>query len=200
MPYPLRMADSQRASSSAPVRLLRVVMVGFLALAGCGGSSRDPKKANTLLQHGITAQSKGLLSEALSDYAAALKADPKNVFAQYNIGVVHQQNGELAAARDAYTKALKIDPNYKSALFNLAVLETPTNPQRAIALYRQLLVQHPEDAGVHHNLGLVLKATGHDAEGQAELDKAIQLDPSQASRGSTTTTTTAAKAPTSVRK
>ena len=80
-------------------------------------------------------------------------------------------------------------------MFNLAIVRTGPNAQEAVALYRHLLALAPDDANGHLNLGFLLLSVGQTTEGNAELDRAISLDPKLASRrppqtpaGATTTT------------
>jgi tetratricopeptide (TPR) repeat protein len=49
--------------------------------------------------------------------------------------------------------------------------------QEAIDLYRKDLSFEPNNAAAHYNLGILLRIQGKAAEGEAEIAKAIQLDP-----------------------
>jgi len=170
-----------------------LAVVTGVMVAACGsskktGTTTTTTPADKLIQSGITAESHGDKASALADYQAALKADPLSNIAYYDLGVIYQQDNDAADARANYQKALLIDPTYKSALFNLAILDTPTDPTTAVSLYDQLLTINPNDTNVLFNLGLLLRNTGQAAQGNADLAKAIRLDPSLASRIPTTTT------------
>lgn len=134
------------------------------------------------LQQGLAAQSAGRLDEARALYQKAIDQDPTNKLAYYNLGVIYQQLGAVKETRDAYGHALQIDAKYQPALFNLAVLETPLRPAEAVSLYQKILAINPNDANVHLNLGLLFKQIGRGPEGDAELAKALQLNPALASR------------------
>jgi tetratricopeptide (TPR) repeat protein len=73
---------------------------------------------------------------------------------------------------------LAIDPAFEPALFNLAILvKAKGNNTEAISLYQRAIAAAPKDAAAHLNLGLLLRATGHVSQGNAEVKKAISLNP-----------------------
>jgi Tfp pilus assembly protein PilF len=135
-----------------------------------------------LVAQGLNAQSIGQTQQATQDYLAAIAKDPTNKFAHYDLGVIYQSQHDATNAAIEYNKALLIDPKYQPALFNLAVLQTSSDPQTAIGLYRRLLQINANDPNVNFNLGLVLISNGQPAEGHADLQKAIQISPSLRSR------------------
>jgi Tfp pilus assembly protein PilF len=95
---------------------------------------------------------------------------------------VHHQAGRNGEAEAEYRAAIRTDPNFASALFNLAILRTEADPDEAEELYRSVLTLQPDNASAHLNLGFLLIEHGEEGDGQAELDEAVQLDPSLASR------------------
>jgi Tfp pilus assembly protein PilF len=73
---------------------------------------------------------------------------------------------------------LTIDPKYNPALFNLAILtDAAGDPTAAADLYRRAAAANPSDASSHFNLGLLLLRLGKTAQGNAEITKAIKLNP-----------------------
>ena len=192
---------------SPALNLVALVLAAILALAGCTSSkdngtspSASASKIAKLLQDGVVAQTSGNLDLARSKYLEVVNLDPTNKVAHYDLGVIYQQLNSVDEAATEYNKAIAIDKNYKSAIFNLAVLETNRNRTHAIELYRTLLKLNPKDANVHFNLGLVLKAVGQTAQGQAELNTAFRLNPALRKRLSSTSpaaSTTPASSPTS---
>lgn len=178
---------------AAAALLLVVAVAGVLVLRGGNDDTPEPKvttnstspatdAAAGLVEQGLAAQGAGRLDEARGLYQKAIDQDPTNKLAYYNLGVIYQQLNAVNDARAAYRHALQIDAKYQPALFNLAVLETPVNRTEAVSLYQQILAINPNDANVHLNLGLLLKQMGRNSEGDAELAKALQLDPGLASR------------------
>jgi tetratricopeptide (TPR) repeat protein len=160
------------------LRLSACGMATVLVLLGaaCGSEADD------LLTRALAAHAEGDLDTAERLYGEVLDDEPKNVFAHYNIGLIHQTRGKKDAAVVAYGKALEADPNFVPALFNLAVVRSETAPGEAIELYRGVISLQPDYAAAHLNLGFLLKANGKAPEGEKELKKAVELDPTLSSR------------------
>ncbi len=178
--------------------LIALAVVTALAIPACGSSKKSASTTTTtpadgLIQAGVTAGDHGNTAAAIADYRAALKANPLSNIAYYDLGVIYQQKGDATDARTSYQKAILINPTYKSALFNLAILDTPTEPATAVSLYTQLLGLNANDSNVLFNLGLLLRQTGQTVQGNADLAKAIKINPALASRVPATTTTTPAQ-------
>jgi tetratricopeptide (TPR) repeat protein len=161
-------------------------LAGVLALlTACGQAAQatqpkqsDSRKASILLQSGMAAHKSGRLGEAAQDYQKALVYDPKNQWAHYNLGLIEQLQGQNAAAVADYRAALAMDPNLVSAIYNMAILRAGPAPLEAIELYRRAIGVQPDMALAHLNLGFLLIAQGQQAEGTAELNQAVKLDPS----------------------
>lgn len=169
--------------------LLILLTAASLAFGPCGGKS-DAEKASDALNRGLEAHLAGRLDEATADYRETLALDPQNKFAYFNLGLIDQTQEHLQSAENNYRIALGIDPDYAPALFNLAIVRKALgDPQDAIQLYRHVISLTPENAGAHLNLGLLLREIG-DPGAEAELQTAVQLDPSLQGRiaGSPTAT------------
>ena len=162
--------------------LASVVVLGFSA-AACGGpSSSTPSSVNDLITAGLRAQANGDLTTALNDYKSAVAQDPHNKFAYYDLGLVQQLMAQPTSAEQNYRAALQLDPNFVAALYNLAILRTTPSPSEAEELYRHVISLQPSDAAAHLNLGFLLLAENRTPEGDTELNTAVQLDPTLASR------------------
>jgi len=186
-----------------PISLVAAFLLVAVLAAACGGNDKgdkDGKGTSTTLsptekrlQDGIAAQGAGDLDKAKEAFLAVIAQQPSNKVAHYDLGLVYQQLNDVKGSAEEYRKALVIDPNYRPALFNIAVLLAPTDANAAAGYYRQIIAINADDANAHFNLGLLLRRTGKDAEGNAEVGKALELNPSLASRlpttpGATTTT------------
>jgi tetratricopeptide (TPR) repeat protein len=178
--------NNHRATSrNKPGRLcaalgVLVVLLGVNACGGKGGGSvkSDPKKAASELSAGLQAQSAGKLDEAANHYNEALKYDAKNKYALYDLALIDAAHSNYGEAEQRYRVVLAIDPAYEPALFNLAILEKAKgNDKDAIALYQRANAAAPKDAAAHLNLGLLLRTNGQKAAGDAEVKKAIALNP-----------------------
>lgn len=114
----------------------------------------------------------------------------------YNAGKAAMDAGQFQQAVDSFTKAADIadtDNNKLAVYSNLAdaytkLAKTKTGPdfdaamQKCVETYGKALALKPDDAGMHNNYGLALAQAKKYAEAQAELEKAAQLDPSQAGK------------------
>ena len=168
-----------------------------LAVAACGGGSAGQPPAATpdALTRGIAAQNANKMDEATRAYFEVLSNDPKNKFAYTNLGQIARFQNRFAIAEGYYRSALEIDPNFGLALFGLGATRQALNfIQDAIDLYRKDIAVEPNNAAAHYNLGILLRLQGKIAEGDAEIARAIQLDPKLPQPGPVTTakpTTTA---------
>ena len=80
-------------------------------------------------------------------------------------------------AEEKYRAALEADAAYEPALFNLAILRTSRDPKEAIALYKRAVAANEKDAAAWLNLGLLLRASGQESEGDKAVLRAIGLNP-----------------------
>lgn len=156
----------------AAVLVVALAAVGFLLTRA--GDAGTTEKA---LEAGLAAHVAGDPARAQAKYREVLEDDAGNKFAHYNLGLIDQQADRPVAAEAEYRKALQTDPDYVPALFNLAILLTERAPDEALATYRQVIGIQPDYASAHLNLGFLLKQGGQTAEGDAEIARAIELDP-----------------------
>jgi tetratricopeptide (TPR) repeat protein len=168
----------------------------LLVTTACGvkAQAKPPaQQANDLVNAGVRAQAVGNVAQAADNYHKALALDPRNKFAYFDLGVLDQNAGRKESAELNYRTALQYDPNFTGALYNLAVLRADPAPAEAIDLYKKVIAVEPGYAAAHLNLGFLLIAANQKPQGKAELDRAVALDPSFASRIPATLKTTAAK-------
>ena len=153
----------------------------ILALAACGGGTAPTKAADPAadaLARGIAAHNANKIDEATKAYFETLSTDPKNKFAFYNLGQIARVQDRLAIAEGYYRSALESDASYGPALFGLGVVRQAFNAvPEAIDLYRRDIAVEPNNAAAHYNLGILLRIQGKTAEGDAEIARAMQLDP-----------------------
>ncbi len=186
-------AATHRTSLGATTRRRRVTALSLMPLflvvglaAACSSTpaaTTPAKTADNLVTKGLGAESKGETQTAVNDFTAAIAANPADTYAYYDLGVMYQsQLDNPTQAADEYNKAILANPAYKPAIFNLAILETPTDPAGAIALYNKILALDANDADTNFNLGLLLIAQNQSTQGHADLEKAIMLEPTLAQR------------------
>lgn len=173
-----------------------LLILFMLVTTACGvkAQAKAPtEQANDLVNAGVKAQAIGNTAQAADNYHKALSLDPRNKFAYFDLGVMDQNAGRNQSAELNYRTALQYDPNFVGPMYNLAVLRTETAPAEAIDLYKKVIAVEPGYAAAHLNLGFLLIAAGKKPEGKAELDRAVALDPSFASRIPASLKATAAK-------
>jgi tetratricopeptide (TPR) repeat protein len=166
-------------------RIGLALVLGLLVTTAC--SDESPKGetpgAGAALEAALEAHAQGRLDEAIELYQQVLVLDPQNKFAYYNLGLIDQTQGRIDAASEEYQQALAVDPEFAPAMFNLAIVRSEQgNVDGAIGLYRRVIEVNPDDAAAHLNLGLLLLQNGQRSEGEAELAKAVELDPALESR------------------
>ena len=160
---------------------MALLLVFALVATACPKKSSS-QTVGALLNTGLKAHATGDTTEASKIYKEVLKKDPENKFALYNLGLIDQQAGKIESAEKYYRRALRTDPDFGSALFNLAILRTGSAPQEALELYKHAIALDPANASAHLNLGFLLISLGNTDEGNAELQKAVELDPTLAAR------------------
>jgi Tfp pilus assembly protein PilF len=169
-----------------------VGMLCVLALGACGSSSKggsgstpkDPKAAAaTLLQKALKEEIAGNTAQAKIDFTEVVRLDPQNKYGFYNLGLIAQNDSQNSEAENQYRLTLSIDGQYAPALYNLAILRTVAgDTPGAIDLYRRAIASNPNSANAHFNLGLLYRKTGKTAQGNAEVQKAVKLDATLASK------------------
>jgi tetratricopeptide (TPR) repeat protein len=191
------------ASEGLESSIARRVLVLTLSLSllatssACGNEGKNSKgtvasglasptipASEDLLDEGVAAQKAGDTTKARRAYREVLRKDPKNKLALFNLGLIEQNEGRPAGAEAFYEQSLKSDPNYVPALFNLAIVQESTEKnEQAAELYRRIIAIDSDNASAHLNLGFLLsRKLGNVPEGEAELRKAVELDPRLASR------------------
>ena len=180
--------DSPRRAGRL-IRSIALTAVLALGATACSGGEApeeasassspesDAKKATTALNAGLEAHSAGDLTAAAADYNETLKYDPENKFAFYNLALIDEAAGNYGLAEEKYRAALEADPAYEPALFNLAILRTGRDPEEAIQLYLAAVESDKKDAAAWLNLGLLLRASGKELEGDKAVLRAIALNP-----------------------
>jgi tetratricopeptide (TPR) repeat protein len=148
------------------------------------------QKANLLASRARVAFLKSDYDAALADMTAALEErrktedkdlvyfyDSKAVF-EHSIGVIHQLRRDPAAAREAYARALQEDLSYHQGHVRLAALAlTGHDTATAISEYDLAAQIQSADPVVHYQLGILLAATGRQAEAVEHLRAAIAAEP-----------------------
>jgi tetratricopeptide (TPR) repeat protein len=109
---------------------------------------------------------------------AAIDAYPELAPAHYVKALADRREGNLADARSSLERALALDPTFTRAREELAdLLEESDDTEAALAAYRTLSQQAPDDVRLHFRLGVVARKAGLFDEAIAEYLAALRLDP-----------------------
>jgi tetratricopeptide (TPR) repeat protein len=155
-------------------------------MAACSSSSSSLPKVpvSTRLAAGLAALRQHDYSAAVGLLSQVTKLEPRNFTAYYDLGVAYQAQGANRAALIAYAKAQALNERFVPVIYNRAVLYSRADPQLALFLYHRVISLQHDSPTAFLNLGLLEAAQGPHLRKQAELDlaRAVQLDPSLASR------------------
>jgi tetratricopeptide (TPR) repeat protein len=191
---PVRTSIGRRAGAVAAVIALAVALgacsssgkpgaTGICSSAAAPGkpgttTAKYAKDTATILNTGLSKQRAGNIADAEKDFKTVIKRDPNNKYAYYDIGLICQNQQKNAEAETAYRRSIAIDPKFEVALYNLAIVRANANDVNgAIDLYRRAIASNAKDPNAHYNLGLLLRGQGNKQEGNAEVQTAVNLDP-----------------------
>jgi hypothetical protein len=119
----------------------------------------------------------GGIGAPIAEYQSAQEANADRPEALLNLGWLAALRNDFAGAEASYHNALRLDPGFAPAYVNLADLY---RLQGRDAEGEALLRQAPDNAAVHHALGLLLVRLGRLDEALPELARAVELAPGEA--------------------
>jgi Flp pilus assembly protein TadD len=126
----------------------------------------------------LESEARAAFDRALDEYRQAQRASAERPEAHVNLGVVNVKRGELEAARRDYAAATALAPWFVPAWVNLAdLLRMEGKDDEGASVLRKALAVSPQDASVHHALGLLLVRLKRTPEALAELARAAELAP-----------------------
>jgi tetratricopeptide (TPR) repeat protein len=121
---------------------------------------------------------RGALERGLRDYFAVQQLNADRPESGFNLGNLSLEGGNPSQAERYYRLSLKRDDTFTPTYLNLSELyrnEGMTGEARA--LLQQGLERNPDDASLHHAMGLALVREGRSTEAVAELKTAAELAP-----------------------
>ena len=122
-------------------------------------------------------------TEAIAEFAAALRLDPRLTAVRLDLGVALAAAGQPQEAEAVYQEVLRARPTYAEAHNDLGLLFARTSRMdRAVAEFRAAVAADPAYASAHYNLGVALQNLGQVSEAQNELQAASRLDPHRGNR------------------
>lgn len=128
----------------------------------------------------LSPQQRSLLDSVTAEYVRAQAANADHPSAHVNIANLYGTLGVPQAAEQAFRDALAIDSTFVPAYLNLADLyRAALRDGDAEATLLAGLQIAPENAGLHHSMGLVKARIGELAEARRWLTEAVALAPDE---------------------
>ena len=140
----------------------------------------NPDKPVSLMDAAYAAYQAGKLGEATRIYQDVLRADPTQRDAWLGLAVIAHGSNQREAALAAYKQVLRLEPQNATALAGLSSLITSAGEPQQESRLRELLARSPQEADLHHALGLVLSGEQRWSEAQPLFFKAHALAPQEA--------------------
>jgi tetratricopeptide (TPR) repeat protein len=143
------------------------------------GSDPADAEFHARFQRANALQEAGDWSGLVEHAKAWAAAQPDRMEPQHFLGIAYSRLGQHDAAAEALTKVLQHDPTQEGARNLLA--DTFLQAQRwpeAAAIYKQLVVQKPDNSRIWNNYGAALVGLGEKEQAVAALETAVRLDPS----------------------
>jgi len=137
-----------------------------------------PEKARKEFSKATQKLGKRDLEGAIAHLNKAVGIAPQFTDAWNTLGTLAYKMKEYALAESHFREALKHDPDYYPSMVNLGgVLLTMGKLQEALPLNTAAVVERPDDALAHAQLGLNYYHLGQLSEAEKYLKQAIALDP-----------------------
>lgn len=139
--------------------------------------SLEPDQGEYWASLGYALQALGETDRALTSYQRAARLLPKEPSVWNALGLLYAQAGEPRRGLSALLRGLRLSPGDPGILLNLSTVygRDLEDFDRASRYALRLLELDPDNAGAHHNLGLIYWALGEVDEAQEHLRRALQL-------------------------
>lgn len=141
----------------------------------------DPRMAKAHNNLGCALEAQGALQEASECYRNALDIDPKLADALYNLGNLYRQLGDREQATQYIRQALELDGGRAEWKCNLGdLLVEQSRLGEALRSYSAAIAIDSSHGRAYAGRGLAFLALGAVDEADADLRKAIELQPGNA--------------------
>ena len=141
------------------------------------------------INHGVALAEARDDAGSIAAYRRALAVDDTNATARRNLGLALDKSGDRAGGIAELRRAVEISPTpeLKAALASLLIGEGVSlagagRHQEAIPRYREAIDLDPTESRAHHNLAVALLAVGEPAAAVAAVERAQELEDSEAVR------------------
>jgi tetratricopeptide (TPR) repeat protein len=164
------------------------VSINLAETQGAGGAAAQEKEA----ERGMSATQKEAYEKKKKENEETLKKN-KELNDAFNAGIAAQDAKNWDVAIQSFEKASTIDPNQNVVWGRLAdsytaLAKTKTGADqdqllaKAVEAYQKAIALKPDAPEYHNNYALALAAAKKFSDAQAELQKAAQLDPTNAGK------------------
>lgn len=171
-------------------KLLKFIAFGLPALF-CPAQEPAPlnpanmNKTGMLPPHTKVLGERAVAAFAKKDWAGARKAyhemlelDDGNALIWANLGAVEQQAGDTKRAIECFEKSVQFNSKLAASWTALGLLlQRQGDTYRAISCFTRAIHEEPEDPRARNYLAITVKGLGWTDAAEAELQKAIDLQP-----------------------
>ena len=188
------------------IRLITVVLLSFLVLAGCkrgsqssssnsgkangssnGAEATNPQEARSFLEKGKLLYHNDQDTEAAEAFQQAIKLDPTLAEAHFRLGLALESlnkaddaEKEYKFAVESYKKYFENDENQKDAEAHYDLGQTYAGLQQfsdAIREYRQAVKIRDNDPDIYYDLGVAHTKLAQYSEAANAFSKSLEIDP-----------------------
>ncbi len=129
----------------------------------------------------LSADDRSRLAAALDDFIKVQRVNADRPEHRLNLGNLFQQQQRYTDAEAEYLAARRLDPTFIPTYISFAQLRAQQGRDSdGERILREALVRLPEDAALHHALGLNLVRQRRTTDAVAELAQAARIDPADA--------------------
>jgi tetratricopeptide (TPR) repeat protein len=130
---------------------------------------------------GVVRRRLGEEQKALAAFASIPEDHKHFAEARTQMAAIYEKRGDYEAARAEVARAMAVEPSRPLELYNAQLLAKEGDVEGAVAYLDGLLAQRPDDDEVIYNLGVVYGESGQTDQAIAMMQRALELNPSNAS-------------------
>lgn len=131
---------------------------------------------------GPTAEQREVIEARRTRAAAMDPAPPKRKTVEERLAEADRllAEGNAGSALWSYVRAMEDDPKAVTPRARIGYVEVSRDPERAEAIFAEIVAQHPDSAEGHAGLGLARFAQNRIDGARTSLERAVALDPESA--------------------
>lgn len=138
--------------------------------------SSAPQSAWVHILKGQAYEGLGSYSKALRELEIAREQAPDDPIVPFSLGFIDWKTNQFPKAEAEFMNTLKIDSKFEDARFYLAdCYLKEQQPQRALALLKEVVQNRPDDYGARLDLGKALSRLGRNGDAVEQFQAAIRL-------------------------